>query len=273
MTSDGKKVALVLSGGGAKGSMQIGILKYLCEQGFYPDVIYGTSVGNLNACGYSYNGIKGTLEFWGSIKKKTDVFKFNWKSIFLQSRGVFNAHPLRKLVEKSIAGKTPEIPSFSCAVDLMTGAIKYGKAGDPDYVDYVIASASIPALCDPIGNLVDGGVREQSPLKKAIEDGADKLVVILCNPWREDPDPAPLGNWISNLLRTTDIMAHEIFINDIQACLWYNRRNLPGKRKIEIEVYCPERLVIDSLDFNQEKIQPAIQYGYECAKNGPIIKE
>jgi NTE family protein len=269
-----KKTALVLSGGSVKGSMQYGILKYLYEQGFTPDVVYGTSVGNLNGMGYSYIGIKGLEKFWSKITKRSSLFKFNWLSLILKSKGVFNTKPLRKLVQEAIKeGIYPKIPCYSCCVNIKTGEIVYGTPDMPDYEDYVVASASIPCFNDPIGDLVDGGVREQTPLKKAIEDGCEKIVVILCNPYKQNPDEGKNGNWIENLLRTTDLMAHEIFINDIEACRWYNANLEPGKRKIELEVYCPEKLVIDSMDFTQDKIQPAILYGYECAKKGPIIKE
>ena len=51
------RVGLVLSGGGARGAYEAGVLRYLCEQlpkdtGVTPwfDVISGTSVGALNAC-------------------------------------------------------------------------------------------------------------------------------------------------------------------------------------------------------------------------------
>lgn len=269
-----KKTALVLSGGGAKGSMQFGILKYLYEQGLTPDVVYGTSVGNLNGMGYAYVGISGVEKFWASVKKKSDIFKFNWKTLFFLSKGVYNANPLREKVEQCIKeGGVPRIPCYSCCVNLKTGEIIYGEAGTANYADYVVASASIPAFNDPVNDLVDGGVREQTPLKKAIEDGAEKIVVILCNPLRQNPDEGKNGNWVENLLRTTDLMAHEIFLSDIETCRWYNANLEPGKRKIELEVYAPDKLVIDSLDFTQDKIQPAISYGYECAKNGPIIKE
>ncbi|QLE07551.1 patatin-like phospholipase family protein [Pseudoalteromonas shioyasakiensis] len=43
------KLGLVLSGGGAKGAYQVGILKYLSEVGIQPDEVSGTSIGALNA--------------------------------------------------------------------------------------------------------------------------------------------------------------------------------------------------------------------------------
>ena len=40
--------ALVLTGGGAKGSYQVGVWRALQELGWRPDIITGTSVGCLN---------------------------------------------------------------------------------------------------------------------------------------------------------------------------------------------------------------------------------
>ncbi|MGH2514644.1 MAG: patatin-like phospholipase family protein, partial [Ktedonobacterales bacterium] len=41
--------AFVLSGGGARGALQVGILRALLEQGERPDVVIGTSIGAWNA--------------------------------------------------------------------------------------------------------------------------------------------------------------------------------------------------------------------------------
>lgn len=251
--------------------MQFGILKRLVEQGLQVDAIYGTSVGNLNACGYAHAGLAGLEQFWGKIEKTSNVFKFNWSTLLFLSKGVYNAKPLRSLVQDCTNGKMPTIPCWSCAVEVESGKINYMKAdGSAAFVDHVVASASIPGFAEPVNGMVDGGVREQTPLKKAIDDGYDKIVVILCNPWQADPDPDKNGNWVQNILRATDIMSHEIFLNDIQNCLWYNNNPSLGKKLIDLKVYAPEKLVIGSEDFSQDKIQPAIAYGYEQALNGPI---
>ena len=42
-------VGIVLAGGGAKGSFEVGVVRYLYDRGIRPNIICGTSVGALNA--------------------------------------------------------------------------------------------------------------------------------------------------------------------------------------------------------------------------------
>jgi NTE family protein len=49
-------VALVLSGGGAKGSFEVGALQYLYSSGFFAKTICGTSVGAVNALQLAHGG-------------------------------------------------------------------------------------------------------------------------------------------------------------------------------------------------------------------------
>lgn len=42
------KIGLVLSGGGAKGAYEVGVIKYLAERNFRIDAISGASIGSLN---------------------------------------------------------------------------------------------------------------------------------------------------------------------------------------------------------------------------------
>ena len=67
------KVALVLSGGGAKGFTHIGVLKVLEKEGFPVDIIVGTSMGGLiggaYAIGYSTSELENLAKSlnWGNI--------------------------------------------------------------------------------------------------------------------------------------------------------------------------------------------------------------
>jgi len=63
---------LVLAGGGAKGAYQAGVLKYLCEIGFEPSIIAGTSIGALNGAVLSASdnfadGVQRANDLWDKL--------------------------------------------------------------------------------------------------------------------------------------------------------------------------------------------------------------
>ena len=49
MANTSGKRALILSGGGGRGAYQIGVLTYLEEMNWSPDMLVGTSIGAVNA--------------------------------------------------------------------------------------------------------------------------------------------------------------------------------------------------------------------------------
>ena len=68
-----KKVAVVLSGGGAKGMAHIGVLKVLEKAGIPVDIVTGTSmgsiIGGLYAIGYNANALDSMVRVqdWGYV--------------------------------------------------------------------------------------------------------------------------------------------------------------------------------------------------------------
>lgn len=261
------KIAFVLSGGGAKGCYQAGVICALHDMGIKPTSLYGTSVGSLNAAGYAWNQEK-IKDLWLSIKGKADVLKFNLKSILFLSTGLYSTKPLRELLQKNV--KETSILAHACKVNLKNGKIEYGKSTDLDFIDSVQASSSIPGIMEPINGFVDGGVREMTPLKKAIEDGHDHIVVILCSPISEEAGipPFEISNWAFNAYRAVnDIMEHEVYINDIKVCL--SKNEIIGKKQIKISLYYPDNVFMDTLDFDPVKIRAGFEKGYQDGLKGP----
>lgn len=69
-----RKVAVVLSGGGARGAYQIGALKALRQRGIVPDIYCGTSVGAFNAAMLASGKTLEEVEvLWRGLRRK-DVF-------------------------------------------------------------------------------------------------------------------------------------------------------------------------------------------------------
>jgi NTE family protein len=257
--------AVVFSGGGAKGVLQAKEFLAQLKEGLPPpDIVYGTSVGAINAAGYAYNGLR-LGDLWRSIRSKSDVMSLNILS-FWRAFGVYNTAPLKKLLKQHIQGK-PICRAVACHVDLVTRQTIYvynDRVPLDEYITAVQASASIPFAMEPVITQVDGGVREVTPLYQAIREGADEITVFLCNPYESDPAPdqwkMPSGFFptLKVGVRALDIMQNEIFVNDIEKCLFYNK--IPSKKKIKLNVFCPkpEDMVIDTLEFDSKKIRSVL---------------
>jgi NTE family protein len=244
--------ALVLGGGGAKGSFQAGVIEQLSGETF--DFVVGTSAGALNAVGYSHIGSVGLKKLWMSIKSRSDLFSFS----FLRG-GLFSSAPLRKMIVSAIRGKHAEIPCWVSAVRLEDGLLVYARDGDPHFVDMTVASCCIPGVIEPYktaaATYVDGGVRDNCPIKRAMELGATDITVILCSPisgqgteWSlKKGDLFPIQHYAA---RAMDIIMNEAVVNDIDSC----------KPEI-LRIFAPIDNVCDTMDFDEKSIKYAYELG------------
>jgi len=67
LKNEQRRTAFVLSGGGARGSYQGGVLKAAIEYGFFPEIITGTSIGAMNGAAF-IQGITDYMEdLWHNI--------------------------------------------------------------------------------------------------------------------------------------------------------------------------------------------------------------
>ncbi|AMD00394.1 patatin-like phospholipase family protein [Halomonas chromatireducens] len=66
------KLGLVLSGGGAKGAYQAGVLRYLAEMNIQPDAVAGASIGSLNGA------VVANAE---NVKQAADSLEVVWREI------------------------------------------------------------------------------------------------------------------------------------------------------------------------------------------------
>lgn len=266
--ADAKRTAFVLAGGGAAGSYQFGCLKAIYEKSNYrPDFITANSAGALNAAGLSYAGIGPLEALWRGIQSRHDIFGDRFFGYFalLSAQSLWVSDPLRKKLDSFMVGKKPQIPFWVNYTNLQNGQLCQAHSSDPDFYDKVLASASLPVLTEPVGGIyVDGGIRNNTPIGFAIDQGAERLFVFI-NSSKDEANRLP---FISNFpgaksiaMRTLDIMSDSMFWNDIKVAQTYNDM---GKGKyVEITWFAPSKTTIDTLDFNSEAIAGAIQQGYD----------
>lgn len=276
-----KEVAVVMSGGGAGGSIEVGMLDALSSRGYEFTSAYGVSTGALNAAGLAFRGLDGLKDIWFNLNKNSDIFVPNWLGGPFFGDSLYKSGPLRAILEKSVLGE-PHIPATVAAVDLLSGSLVYDYAGSQTFLETTLASASVPLHAPPVRSgdkmLVDGGVRDITPLSKAIKDGHNHIVILLARPWAEAQAgngmvEYPTSRWFRGVkiaAAAVNILADEIFKTDIKMCLLKNK--LPEYRSIHLEVYAPHTRTIATNEFNQLKIKENYAYGYSAAMNGPVIE-
>ena len=182
--------AVVLSGGGSLGAVQIGALRALLEAGVRPDLLVGCSVGAMNAASLAVDpslARLGELEaLWRSLERK-DVFGGNRRMLATHVvRGdahLYEPDALRALVRRAVPVADladTVVPCHVVTTDLRTGASCWWTSGDP--VTVLSASACMPAVFPPVplgGSLhVDGGVTCPVPTARALDLGAIRTWVI-----------------------------------------------------------------------------------------------
>lgn len=274
------KTVAVLSGGGDKGSFQVGVLETLLGAGVKFGAMYGTSAGALNAAGMAHAGLAKLTETWLGIKGRSDILKSNlWKLPW--AKGMASTTPLAALIDRVVTGPAT-LEAVTCSVEMGTGAIRYVSnkiSSLEDFKKSVVASASIPFAMELVESVqdgktqywADGGVREQAPLAKAIQDGADIIYCVLCNPVTQNMEDNWTPSWpkfLSMGLRAVDVMEHESFLDDIRNCLrineWVEKYNIDGMRHIEIHIYAPSSILVSDLDFDPIQIKDRYNLGKQA---------
>ena len=184
------KLAFVLSGGGALGSIQVGCIQVLMEHGIFPDLIVGTSVGALNGVFLAKNptldGVMLLKELWLSLGPHGPFNEGRLRVLLRLISGrehLYANSSLRKLVCQYVGDATfegLEVPALVVATNMETGepAIFCQGAVEPA----VLASTAIPGVFPPVNiggvEYVDGAMVSNCPLETAWNHGARRMVVI-----------------------------------------------------------------------------------------------
>lgn len=283
--SEGRpKIALVLSGGGAKGAAHVGVLKVLEKYQIPVDIIIGTSVGSIvggmYSIGYSPDEIEKTilnLKFTSLLtnskdrnlkniedKIENDKYPFtvsidknlklsfpmgflNGENIYLQLKEIFNrAENVKNFNDLPIQYR-------AITTDLQTGKEVIIRDGDLALATF--KSMAIPSFLEPIEDngkfYVDGGVVNNFPIDVALSLGADIIIAV------DISAEASKINEKSNLITILDKLAT------------YN-----GNRKVDLHKRLADILIVpdvkdhDTIDFSNlsalvdEGEKAAEKYGY-----------
>ena len=210
--SERSKITLALSGGGARGLAQIGVLKVFERHGLPIDGIAGTSigaiVGGLFSVGYSATEIESLAYqiHWNEIiqdaplrdqlflsqkeEKARYILQVRLKGLSLEIPSAYTSGQklttlLTELIMNSLYSCSTDfdnlrIPFRALATNLLTGEQVIIQKGS--LIDALRASMAIPLLFTPVqmnnAMLVDGGLVQNLPVSEARSLGGDLVIAV-----------------------------------------------------------------------------------------------
>ncbi|HEV2236206.1 MAG TPA: patatin-like phospholipase family protein [Ktedonobacterales bacterium] len=197
--------AFVLAGGGARGALQVGMLRALMERGERPDVIIGTSIGAWNgawlASQPSMERLDELVRIWRALTPARVLLGYepNYTTLHRTMPGILMLAAVRRVTQghaslypdtgaRQIAtrlmGDTTfadlAIPLRIVATNLTHGRREVFSSGP--LAPVILASSAIPGIFPPvhIGDsvYVDGGALDNSSLDLALGLGARRVFVL-----------------------------------------------------------------------------------------------
>ncbi len=202
------KRAIVLAGGGAKGSYELGFWKAIKELGIDFQIVTGSSVGALNGALMASGLFESGFEMWSSITTD-DIIETKPTKIsqIIDTEGIADAlksflgdvgesavnlkmdpFPLGKLIDKYLDEKilresgiefgliASEYPSMKTH-PITVKEIPYGMLKD-----HLLASSTVYPSMEPTNiagkRYVDGGYSDNLPVNLALDMGAEDIIAV-----------------------------------------------------------------------------------------------
>lgn len=295
---DKRQKALVLSGGGGRGAYHVGVLRFLEEHDWKPDIVSGTSIGAVNGAAIASG--HNAFSLWSLWRRLStdDVQKAKWN--VLEGNYLLDTAPLRQTLQDEGWVHFDRINSPEAAVHLRVTATEISTGqlhvfgNSPDvypskmtqesiHLDHIIASCSIP-LIYPATELNqslywDGATVANTPLGPAIDAGAEEIVVVIMTPWEDDEEQEPIEP-PKNMLSAASTMLEWALLASFQSDLKMFRR-INEMVRLELEnarLQAANRLLVsqlrgenpDFVDENGDGIPDIIQDKFHILPD-PII--
>ncbi len=274
-----KKGTMVLEGGAVRGVFTAGALDYLMEKNLYLSHVIGVSAGACNAVDYVSEQPGRSKECMIHKDKEYSYFNTNIKK-FVKSKSLLDMDMFFEKFPREIypfdfdtyfKSKTKCLLTVT---NCITGKAEYlTEDSDEDRLLRLCrASSSIP-LGAPIVNIddtpyLDGGLADAVPIKKALELGNDKIVVILTR--NAEYVKKPLTKGMSGIYQKAYKKYPEL-VKTLR--IRYARYNKTTElinaleKEGKIFVLRPEIDAVGRLDSDYEKIIQFYQHGYDLMES------
>ena len=281
---------LSLSGGGAHGAFQAGVLNKLHDTGKRWDIITGISVGSLNGMmlgmfkeTYQQQGMDLVKMVWLNITT-SNIYRWNWNPLYDQSLldNTYLNDTVNKISEQY--GGVAKRDIIIGAVSLNTGLLRLFNRSDfsspSRSSDIVMASSSIPLIFPPRyldgEYYVDGGTFSNELVRPAIQycrehgyDDVDITIdIIICSPPIDSVTNKEIEkDSIFGLgSRAYDILSNAIFNHELYSECTNTQTSFP------MYIYKPYSPYPGGLlDFNHKDLVRMFNIGYNIKE--PVVSK
>lgn len=264
------KIGLVLEGGGMRGLYTAGVLDGLTDAHWLPDYVVGVSAGADNAASY-LSGQRGR-----NFRINTDYLKDKrYLSVhnFLRTKSLFGMDFIfHEIPNKLDPFDYKAFASCPCAFEVGVTEVETGKTAflgrepmEKGDFSALRASSSIPVF-SPIVEIdgkkyLDGGTSDPIPVRRALEWGCDRVVVVLTRErgYRKKPEGfrrvyRRAFRAYPHMIHTLDIR-HQVYNQTLEALAEWERR---GKALV---IAPEEPLGIGRFEKDKEKLTAVYRLG------------
>lgn len=259
-----KKVALVLSSGGARGVAHIGVIEGLIEKGFDINAVAGSSMGAVVGAFYACGKLP-EFKKWICTLDRLEVFKLI--DFTFSGQGFIRGERVFKNLKEFIPDCSIEemkIPFAAVATDLHTREEVVFEKGSMYHA--IRASVAIPTVLKPLqvgeSILVDGGVINPVPVNSLRMSSDAHLVVSNVNAFISYEKPVP-G------LSGKDEGVYSKKLQELRDQIY---RLIPGPRSVTKKLGYFD-LLNDSLDLLQDRLTKELLKQYSPALSVNVSRE
>ena len=279
-----KKVGMILEGGGQRGIFTSGVLDYLMEKKLEVPYVIGVSAGACNAVDYVSGQILRTKECM--LDAQLDYELYGVKTMvktkyFMNMDLIFDQFPNHDYPFDFKAYVKSPTRCLLTVTNCLTGRAEFiEEYKDRDRMMAACRASSSLPFASPMVEvdgvpMMDGGIADSVPIKKAIADGFDHNIVILT---RRKGYYKKEGN--SSTVRLAKLYYHR-YPNLAKALMQrghvYNREmDLIDRLEKQGKVFVirPEMPCVSRTERDLEKLEDFYWHGYEEAeKNYAKLKE
>lgn len=187
------KLGLIDVGGGLRDIYGAGVLDMCMDSGVHFDYCIGVSAGSANITSYLSGQRRRNFKFYYEYSFRREYMGFG---NYIKKGSFFDLGYVYGTLSRSDGENPLDFETMKnnpaefviVASEAESGRVRYFTKDDlaPDRYDPLMASCAIPVVCEPYEingvKYFDGALTDPVPVKKALADGCDKLVLILTKP-------------------------------------------------------------------------------------------